>query len=257
MKQEITRWARWVLWFGLWAGTALSLCLSLAHAQSDFITMETSLPAATYAAFALTADSASFAPDSPENKGLLDKGFGTPVRVQRVLDRHVQVVSPATKTLLTVPFGWRGFDDGKRARMFTPTGSIGITIHALSMDGFVDWDDVRGQVWSLARKTAEARAKKDPRYQARLIRLADGTFGMRETNINEGEDGPYSSIILFRQHPSDPKMAIRLNLYTPLDEFERYLGLAALVMREMQGAPAGTPAPVTAPAAVPVKPAAK
>ncbi len=241
----------------MWFGVCVGVAVCPARAQNDFITMETSLPVATYASFALAADSSSFAPDSPENKGLLDKGFGTPVRVQRVLDRHVQVASPATKTLLTVPFGWRGFDDGKRARLFTPTGSIGMTIHALSMDGFVDWDDVRGQVWTLARKTAETRAKKDPRYQARLIRLSDGTFGMRETNINEGEDGPYSSIILFRPHPSDPKMAIRLNLYTPNEEFERHLGLAALVMREMQGLPAGAASPAAAPAAVPVKPAAK
>jgi len=205
------------------------------RAQSEFITMETSLPVATYASFALSADSSSFAPDSAENKGLLDKGFGSPVRVQRVLDRHVQVASPAAKLLLTLPFGWRGFDDGKRTRMFTPNGNIGITVQSLSTDGFVDWNDVRGQVWTLARKTAEARAKKDPRYQARLIRLADGTFGMRETNINEGEDGPYSSVILFRPHPTEPKLAIRMNLYTPINDFERYLGLAGLVLRDMQG----------------------
>jgi len=227
----------------------LILCAAApAHAQSDFITMETTLPSATYASFALAADSTSFAPDSAENKGLLDKGFGTPVRVQRVLDKHVQVVSPSTGTLLTVPFGWRGFDDGKRARLFTPTGTIGITAQALSMEGFVDWDDVRGQVWTLARKTAEARAKKDPRYQARLIRLADGAFGMRETNINEGEDGPYSSVILFRPLPGNPKFAIRLNLYTPLDEFERHLGLAGLVLRDIQAGPVGPTAPTSPPA---------
>jgi len=221
------------LWFVLWVVVS-------AVAQSDFITMETTLPSATYASFALAADSTSFAPDSPENKGLLDKGFGTPVSVQRVLDRHVQIASPATKLLLTVPFGWRGFDDGKRTRLFTPIGNIGITIQSLSTDGFVDWNDVRGQVWSLARKTAETRAKRDLRYQARLIRLADGTFGMRETNINETEDGPYSSVILFRPHPGDPKLAVRLNLYTPVDDFERYLGLAGLLIRDMQASPSTT-----------------
>jgi len=211
------------------------LCLAMpVVAQSDFITMETSLPAASYASFALATDSKSFAPDSTENKGLLDKGFGVPVRVQQVLDRHVQIVSPSTQLLMTVPFGWRGFDDGKRTRLFTPTGNIGITFQSLPMEGFTDWDDVRGKVWNLARQTAEARAKKDPRYQARLIRLADGTFGMRETNINEGDAGPYSSVILFKPHPGDPKLAIRMNLYTPIEEFERYLGLAGLLLRDMQ-----------------------
>jgi hypothetical protein len=219
----------------LWAMAAALVAATPARAQSEFILMETTLPAATYASFSLAADSASFAPDSAENKGLLDKGFGVPVRVQRVLDRHVQVASPSTKLLLTVPFGWRGFDDGKRTRLFTPIGNIGITVHALPTEGFTDWDDVRAKVWNLARQTAEARAKKDPRYQARLIRLADGTFGMRETNINEGEDGPYSSVILFRPHPADPKMAIRINLYTPIEEFERHLGLAGLILRDMQG----------------------
>ena len=231
-----------VLWFMLWAAMA-------AHAQSGFIAMETSLPAATYTSFALAEDSSSFAPDSPENKGLLDKGFGTPVRVQRVLDHHVQIVSPASGTLLTVPFGWRGFDDGKRTRLFTPTGTIGITVQALPTTGFADWDDVRGQVWALARKTAEAREKKDARYQARLIRLADGTFGMRETNINEGEDGPYSSVILFRPLPGNPKFAVRLNLYTPLDQFERHLGLAGLMLRDLQAGPVGPTVPETPPPA--------
>ena len=236
MMRGCERFSPWfTLWFMWWVAMGLALArLAPAHAQSDFITMETSLPAATYATFALTADSASFAPDSAENKGLLDKGFGAPVRVQRVLERHVQVASPSTKVLLTVPFGWRGFDDSKRTRLFTPAGNFGITFHALPLDGFTDWDDVRAKVWNLARQTAEARAKKDPRYQARLIRLADGTFGMRETNINEGEDGPYSSVILFRPHPADPKLAIRMNLYTPIEEFERHLGLAGLLMRDMQ-----------------------
>jgi hypothetical protein len=226
------------------------LCVVMhAQAQQSFITMETSLPAAAYSAFALSNDSSSFAHDSPENKGLLDKGFGFPVRVQRVLDRHVQIVSPSTKLLLNVPFGWRGFDDGKRTRVFTPTGNVGITFQTLSTDGFADWDDTRGQVWGLARKTAEARAKKDPRYQARLIRLPDGTFGMRETNINEGDAGPYSSVILFRPFPGDPKSALRMNLYAPPEEFERYLGLAGLVMRDIQAIPdAATPAPAPGPA---------
>ncbi len=235
-----TKLAKQMLWCMLCAAAP-------AVAQSDFITMETSLPAASYATFALATDSKSFAPDSAENKGLLDKGFGVPVRVQQVLDRHAQIVSPSTQLLLTVPFGWRGFDDGKRTRLFTPTGNIGITFQSLPMDGFVDWNDVRGQVWGLARKTAEARAKNDPRYQARLIRLADGTFGMRETNINEGDAGPYSSVILFKPHPGDPKLAIRMNLYTPIEEFERFLGLAGLVLRDMRPAMH----------AVPVKPAAK
>ncbi len=221
---------RCVWWFALWALAGAAP----AHAQSEFITMETSLPAAAYASFALAADSKSFAPDSAENKGMLDKGFGVPMRVQQVHDRHVQIVSPSTKLLLTAPFGWRGFDDGKRTRLFTPTGNIGITFQSLPLEGFTDWDDVRGKVWNLARQTAEARAKKDPRYQARLIRLADGTFGMRETNINEGDAGPYSSVILFRPHPSDPKLAIRMNLYTPIEEFERFLGLAGLLLRDMQ-----------------------
>jgi hypothetical protein len=234
-----------VLVLTLWAAAQ-------AAAQQDFITMETSLPAGAYATFALANDSASFGHDSAENKGLLDKGFGSPVRVQRVFDRHVQVLSPSTKLLLTVPFGWRGFDDGKRTRLFTPTGNIGITLQSLPTDGFVDWDDTRGQVWGLARKTAMARAKKDPRYQARLIRLADGTFGMRETNINEGEEGPYSSVILFRQHPGDPKAAVRMNLYAPIEEFERYLGLAGLVLRDMQPMP-GAAAPAAAPTAAPAK----
>ena len=164
---------------------------TLTPPQAAFIIIETSLPTTAYASFALAENAASFSADSAENKGLLDKGFGFPVRVRRVLDGYVHALAASARVLVPVPFGWRGFDDGKRTRLFTPAGNIGIVINAMSMDGFESWDETREQVWKLARQTAEERAKKDPRYQARLIRLADGTFGMRESNIYEGEDDPY------------------------------------------------------------------
>ena len=186
--------------------------------------------------FALAKDSASFAPNSAENKVLLDKGFGLPLSVRRVLEGHVLALAPSARLLVPVPFGWRGFDDGKRTRLFTPTGNIGIVLNALPMEGFESWDETREAVWKHARQAAEARGKKDPRYQARLIKLADGTFGMREANIYEGQEDPCSSVILFRQHPADPLSAIRLKLHAAVGDFERYLELAALVMKDLQGA---------------------
>src|SRR6185295_8857613 len=173
-------------------------------------------------------------PDSAENKGLLDKGFGFPVRVREVADGYVYALAPSPRVLVPVPFGWRGFDGGKRTRLFTPAGNIGIVINAMPMEGFESWDETREQVWKLARQTAEERGKKDPRYQARLIRLPDGTFGMREMNIYEGEEDPYSSVILFRQHPDDPRTAIRMNLFAPVGDFDRHLALAALVMKDLR-----------------------
>lgn len=239
--------------------SVLLLTATVVFAQSPLILIETTLPQANMAAFALAADSASFAPDSAENKGLIDKGFGFPVGVRRVLDGHVFALAPSAKLLVPVPFGWRGFDDGSRTRLFTPAGNVGIVINAMPMDGFESWDETRDQVWKLARQTAEVRAKKDPRYQARLIRLPDGTFGMREANIYEGEEDPYSSIILFRQHPNDPRTAIRMNLFAPVSDFERYLGLAALVMKNMQAAfiPTGLDMDITRIPQVPASPGAR
>jgi hypothetical protein len=202
-------------------------------AQGPLILIETSLPSATYASFALAKDSSSFAADSPENQGLLDKGFGNPLAVQQVLDRHVLLASPATQVLIPAPFGWRGFDDGKRTRLFTPTGAVGIVVSAMSTEGFANWDDAREQVWRVARESAEKRAKANPRYQARMIRLADGTFGMREMNLQDS-DGPHSTVTVFRRHPGDPKLAVRINLFAPVNDFERYLGLLGLVVRDVQ-----------------------
>jgi hypothetical protein len=203
---------------------------------AQFIVIETSLPAAEYGAFALAKNSDSFSPNSAENKGLLDKGFGFPVSVRRVLADHVFAFAATPRLLVPVPFGWRGFDDGQRTRLFTPAGNIGMVINAMPMEGFETWEETREQVWKHARQTAETRAKKDPRYSARLIKLADGTFGMREANIYDGEDDPFSSVILFRQHPNDPRTAIRMNLFAPIGDFERHLGLAVRVMKDLQGA---------------------
>ncbi len=205
-------------------------------AQTPFLVIETTLPTGTYAQFALTKDSASFAAGSPENKDLLDKGFGFLLSVRRVLDGHVLALAPSTKLLVPAPFGWRGFDDGTRTRLFTPTGNVGVVINAMPTDGFESWDETREAVWKHARETAAVRGRKDPRYQARLIRLADGTFGMREANIYDGEDAPYSSVILFRRHPVDPRTAIRMNLFAPVTDFERYLALVALMIKDMRGA---------------------
>lgn len=205
-------------------------------AQTPFLLIETTLPAGTYATFALTADSTSFSPDSAENKGLLDKGFGFPVSVRRVLDGHVYALASSARVLVPVPFGWRGFDDGKRTRLFTPAGNVGIVINATTLEGSDSWDETREQVWKFARQTAAERAKKDPRYSARLIKLTDGTFGMRESNIYEAEEDPYSAVTLFRRHPDDPRTAIRVNLFAPVGDFERHLALAALVLKDMQGA---------------------
>jgi hypothetical protein len=233
--------------FLLHAGTAALWWRGVAaHAQVQSATrlpllpLETTLPSAAFKDFALAGDSASFAPDSAENKGLTEKGFGFPVRVRRVADGYVYAIAPAARVLVPVPFGWRGFDDGKRTRLFTPAGNIGMVLNAMPTGVGQDWDDTREEVWKLARQTAGQRAKKDARYNARLIRLADGTFGMREMNIYEGEEDPYSSVTLFRRHPGEPHMAIRLNLFAPVAQFERHLALAGLVMREMQSAYATT-----------------
>lgn len=221
----------------LWDRLLLILLLTgTLHARAQLIAIETTLPMAPYASFALAKDSSSFDPDSAENKGLLDKGFGFPVRVRQVLEGHVYVQASASRLLVPVPLGWRGFDDGKRTRLFTPAGNVGIVLNAMQMDADQSWDETREQVWKFARQTAAARSKKDPRYSARLIRLPDGVFGMREANIYEAGEDPYSSVILFRQHPDDPRTAIRMNLFAPVGDFDRMLALAGLVMKDLRGA---------------------
>jgi hypothetical protein len=219
-----------------WCGIVLTLMACATQAQTPLIAIETTLPTGRYGDFSLATNSDSFAPDSVENKGLLDKGFGFPVRVRQVLDGYVYVQAASARVLVPVPFGWRGFDDGKRTRLFTPAGNIGIVINATQMDGDQTWDETREQVWKFARQTAAERSKKDPRYSARLIRLADGAFGMREANIYESEEDPYSSVVLFRQHPTDSRTVLRVNLFAPIGDFDRHLALIALVMKDMQGA---------------------
>lgn len=220
---------RSLIWVLVWL--AYGAC-----AQTPLISIETSLPSAPYASFALAADSASFAQDSAENKDLLDRGFGFPVRVRQVRDGYVYAQASSARVLVPVPFGWRGFDDGKRTRLFAPTANIGMVINAVEMDGTQSWDETREQVWKLARQTAAERSRKDQRYNARLIRLANGIFGMRESNIYEADGDPYSSVTLLRQHPDNPRTAIRMNLFAPIGDFDRYLALAGLVIKDMQGA---------------------
>jgi hypothetical protein len=48
-----------------------------------------------------------------------------------------------------------------------------------------------------------------------LRSLPDGVLDMRELDIYEAGEDPYSSVILFRQHPDDPRTAVRMNLFAP------------------------------------------
>ena len=43
-----------------------------------------------------------------------------------------------------------------------------------------------------------------------------------------------SVVIVFMRHPLDPALGVRVNLFTPVEEFDRYLGLAGLVVRDIR-----------------------
>lgn len=209
------------------------LAAAPAAAQGPAIATDTTLPVGAFASYALSKDASSFDPERAENKQLLEKGFGFPVRVARVLDGYALVASPATKLFIPVPLGWQGFDDGRRTRLFPPGGDIGLVVSIVSLDGVQGWDDVREQFWQQVRQAAAERKRQAPRYEARLIRLSDGTFGVRETSIPES-GGPYSSVLLFLRYPGEPNLGLRVNLFTPVEQFERYLGLAGVVVRDIQ-----------------------
>jgi hypothetical protein len=83
------------------------------------------------------------------------------------------------------------------------------------------------------RQQAPARKREAPRYEVALLRLADGQFGVRETNIPD-PNGPFSSVIVFMRHPGDPALGVRINLFTPVEDFDRYLGLMGLVLRDIR-----------------------
>jgi hypothetical protein len=205
-----------------------------APAMAQTLAIDSTLPAASYSTYALSKDAKSFDPEDPENKLLLEKGFGFPVRVARVLEGRALVASPATKLLIPVPLGWRGFDDARRTRLFPPGGDIGLVVSVVSIDDTRGWDDTREQFWQQVREAAARRGKESPRYEARLIRLADGTFGVREAHIPD-KNGPYSSILLVMRYPGDARLGLRINLFTPVEEFERYVGLMGLIVRDLQG----------------------
>lgn len=84
----------------------------------------------------------------------------------------------------------------RRTRLFPPGGDIGLVVSIVTIDDARGWDDAREQFWQQVRQVAAKRAGQSKRYEARLIRLADGTFGVREAHIPD-DKGPYSSILLF------------------------------------------------------------
>lgn len=195
--------------------------------------VEDKLPVGAYAAYAVSQDATSLDPERPENRQLLEKKLGFPVRAVQVFERHALVGSGAARVLVPVPLGWRGFDDGRRTRLFHPNGEVGFVVSAVSLDQAGGWDNVREQFWDQVRQHALARRREEPRYAVALLRLPGGQFGVREVNIPD-KNGPFSSVIVFMRHPGDPALGVRINLFTPVEDFDRYLGLAGLVLRDIR-----------------------
>jgi hypothetical protein len=202
-------------------------------AVAQDLPLDDKLPIGAYAAYAISADATSLDPDRPENKQLLDKGIGFPVTVVQLFERHALVGSGAARVLVPVPLGWRGFDDGRRTRLFHPNGEIGLVVSAVSLDQAGGWDNAREQFWQQVRQHALKRRREAPRYAVTLLRLPGGQFGVREINVPD-PNGPFSSVIVFMRHPLDPALGVRVNLFTPVEEFDRYLGLAGLVVRDIR-----------------------
>ena len=217
---------------GITLGIAAGFALATAAGAQE-LAFDDKLPVGDYAAYAVSNDAVSLDPERPENKQLLDKGLGFPVRAVQVFERHALVGSGAARVLVPVPLGWRGFDDGRRTRLFHPNGEIGFVVSAASLDQVGGWDAAREQFWHEVRVQALARRRRAPRYEVALLRLPNGQFGVRETNIPD-PNGPFSSVILFVRHPTDPAMAVRINLFTPVHDFDRYLGLAGLLVRDIR-----------------------
>jgi hypothetical protein len=202
-------------------------------ADAQELASQDKLPIGAYATYAVSNDAVSLDPERPENKQLVEKGLGFPVRAVQVFERHALVGSGAARLLVPVPLGWRGFDDGRRTRLFHPNGEIGYVVSASSLDQAGGWDNAREQFWHEVRVQALARRRQSPRYEVALVRLPSGQFGVRETNIPD-PNGAYSSVIVFVRHPGDPALAVRINLFTPVQDFESYLGLVGLLVRDIR-----------------------
>jgi hypothetical protein len=211
---------------------AIGLAGALAVAAQDLPVVDR-LPVGDYGSYALSGDATSLDPERPENRQLIEKRLGFPVRVVQVFERHALVGSGAARVLVPVPLGWRGFDDGRRTRLFHPGGEIGLVVSAVSIDQAGGWDNAREQFWHQVREQAPARKREAPRYEVALLRLAGGQFGVRETHIPD-RNGPFSSVIVFMRHPGDPALGVRINIFTPVEEFDRYLGLAGLMLRDIR-----------------------
>src|SRR5262245_27501202 len=103
----------------LWIAAALALA---AAADAQEPASQDKLPIGAYATYAASNDAVSLDPERPENRQLREKGVGFPVQAVQVFERHALVAAPAARLLVPVPLGWRGFDDGRRTRLFHPNG---------------------------------------------------------------------------------------------------------------------------------------
>jgi len=201
---------------------------SLAQSPKNF-----SLPEDDYKTYALSDAADSLDPKSKENKRRMRNGFGFVPKVIGGGMGYALIASGAIEASLKIPLGWEALDDGKKLRVFTPDNTILIVVNWVSYEKYGGFAEFQEKFFEESKRDYKQRRATNKAMKVELMTLPNGIFAHKVINLQE-ELETFSLFTLFIPQPLKPGYALRINLSSPPEKLDQYLGLVGLFLKDVK-----------------------
>jgi S1-C subfamily serine protease len=189
-------------------------------------------PVGDYKDYALSKDATSYDQGNPVNDGL---------RVSKVLEKGdgwVKLAAASSNTVLKMPMGWQADEDGQKSTFFTPNKKVRFVNHFNDMAAEFGKQITFAEFRMTARVTLEEKLAGSGQQSAKVeqLDLPDGSIALKVRGIRT-ESGEKNALVqVFTPDSADKSShyCMSLSLITPEPEFDRFLGLLGLILRDRQ-----------------------
>ena len=215
-------------------GFCLAMC-AVAQAKEAKKMEAFAFPAAKYADFALSKDAKSWDIKHPVNRKLLESGAGQPLRVgqENKAEKSVQLYAASCQSVLKMPLGWFGLDDGGATTFWTPDEKTRILCRFTSLGASAA--PTEKNWWPSFKTRALAQMKKQmPKAHFRPFDLKSppDSFGIEASGLKSESGRDVKFVQIFTRNSQIPGFALSLSLTSPAKDYAHNLGLIGLILRD-------------------------
>lgn len=185
-------------------------------------------PTAKYDDFALSKTAASWDAKHSVNVQMLKEGNGHPIRVLETnrAEKWVHLEATSCQSVLKMPFGWFGLDEGSTTFFWTPDDQTQI-ISQFDVMGDENWENFKASALVKLQKQM-------PTATLRPFALPGESFAIEARGLKiKGKSGK-SFVQVWQHNPQRPELVLSLSLSAPPKTYARILGLIGLMVRDRE-----------------------